>query len=38
MALDLSGAGPQADRSPVPSGVYRLRARLKAAPLALTSN
>jgi hypothetical protein len=30
MALDLSGAGPQADRSPVPSGVYRLRARLKA--------
>jgi hypothetical protein len=29
MALDLSNAGPQADRTPVPAGVYKLRASLK---------
>jgi hypothetical protein len=30
MALDLSDAGPQTSRDPIPPGVYHLRARLKA--------
>jgi hypothetical protein len=30
MSLDLSDAGPQTSRDPIPPGVYRLRARLKA--------
>jgi hypothetical protein len=29
MALDLSDAGPQTSRDPIPAGVYRLRAKLK---------
>jgi hypothetical protein len=30
MPLDLTDTGPQSDRSPIPTGVYRLRAKLKA--------
>jgi hypothetical protein len=29
MPLDLSDAGPQSSRDPIPAGVYRLRAKLK---------